>query len=86
VVRFDEEADRLFAFVHLNPRARGRTRPLGRPRPDDALRPLDWAPPRDEAAAGTRDCRGSVVANFFGVGLEAVGGFSTNDVSVVLSR
>lgn len=69
--------------IHLNPRARGRTRPLGRPRLE-VLRPLGWVPPRDEA--GTRDCRESEVANFLGVGLEAVAGFSTKDMSVVLSR
>lgn len=57
--------------------------PLDRPRPA-ALRPLELVPPRD--GAGTRDCRGSEAANFLGVGLEAVGGFSTKDMSVVLSR
>lgn len=68
--------------VHLNPRARGRTRPLGRPRVD-ALRPLGWVLPRDEA--GTRDCRESEVENFLGVGLEVVAGLSTKDKSVVMN-
>ncbi|KAJ3552323.1 hypothetical protein NPX13_g11144 [Xylaria arbuscula] len=63
---------------HLNPRARGRTRPLVLPRPVPP-RPLDEAPPRD--GPGTRDCRESGAANFLGVGLEAVGGFSTKDMS-----
>jgi hypothetical protein len=69
-------------YTHLNPRARGRTRPLGRAR-SDALRPLDCAPPLD--GAGTRGGLESVVT-FFGVDLEAVDGFSTKDMSVVLRR
>jgi len=70
----------LHCVLHRKPRALGRTRPL--------VRPLVVPLPRvvcEPPLAGSRlCCEVPVLANFFGVGLEPVDGFSTKVVLVVL--
>lgn len=70
--------------VHLMPRPLGLANPLGRP-PRPSPRPPLPPPAPLVAAVGTRDARGlGFGVENFGVGLDEVGGFSTNEVSVVL--
>lgn len=72
--------------AHRIPRPLGLARPLVRPprAPEPPRAPLPAPAPRP-GGAGTRDARGFGVANLGVVVLEEVGGFSTNEVSVVLS-
>jgi len=71
----------LHCVLHRKPRALGRTRPL--------VRPLVVPLPRvvcEPPLAGSRlCCEVPVLANFFGVGLEPVDGFSTKVVLVVIN-
>lgn len=68
--------------IHLTPRPRGLANPLGRPRP--RVFDLVLAVVEDPRAAGSRDWRVSGFVILV-VGLVDTGGFSTKDVSVVLS-
>jgi hypothetical protein len=81
-----------FAALHRTPRPLARASPLGRvprvppvpPLPPLAAPLVNGAPLVDAGGAGTRDWRFEAGVWYLPVDLEDVGGFSTNEVSVVL--